>query len=207
MPGIFEDYLRGQNPASLHRHTIDDHRGFVRKIFQRRFDGMLFSIFLQNAIKASEAVLTKAGAANGHDSKAFGTLSGGKKIREDFIKAVEDEIQRAILHLDPPETTAAAISDYDDLIADGKVFLRNPRLADHLTETARKKVAAIYDYGDTYGGHGPTTALGSGVLHAHANNDDGIAFKWGTGVLEIVAYGTKSDSASPGNSGYAWTTG
>lgn len=57
-----------------------------------------------------------------------------------------------------------------------------------------------------YAGHGRTTALGSGVLHCHVTNRDGIAYKWNRENLIVVAWGQKNDSAPDGNSGYDWVT-
>lgn len=60
-------------------------------------------------------------------------------------------------------------------------------------------------------GHGETTALseqfGMTVFHDHVENTNGLAFAWGSGgVLNVVAWGKKWNTAPEGNSKYKWTT-
>jgi hypothetical protein len=98
------------------------------------------------------------------------------------------------------------VSSYATLVTEGKVAIASDSLARKLDTFTKGKIASVFDYGNNYKGHGPTRNLGVGVLHAHVGGGDGIAFSWTGDILTIHGYGTKSDSAASGSSGYKWIT-
>lgn len=208
MPGIFESYIDSKQANSYLKRSIRDHVNDIDGVFRQRFEGKLYSHALGVTKRAARDLLVKVAPDPDDWEQPFVNLKGkGRSTRDAFVALVEKEVQYAMSHFFPADAEGPVVSEYATLVADGNVLLRRDGIDALLTDTAKKKVAAIYDYGNTYGGHGPTTALGPGVLHAHANDGDGIAFKFDGSTLEIVAYGTKSDTAPPGTSGYSWNLG
>jgi hypothetical protein len=205
--GVFEKYLASKDLTKI-KGTIGDHQAAVRSYFQERFAGKpAANPYLQKAVKEGAAKLKAAGATD--DAKKFAEVPGGKgdKARTDFIAAVEGAIQEAFNGLEPPPAPSTLkYEDIDKRFADPKLETRIEGLQQNVAKNIKAKICSIYGAGSRYKGHGPTTALGSGVLHAHVGNGDGIAFKWEGETLVIHGYGVKDDSAKPGNSGYAWTT-
>ena len=123
------------------------------------------------------------------------------RIKTEFETLIEQLIDDML----PAPPRGSVIRPYAE-IANEFDAPQNVRSAIDRERSVQTKVASVFSMGVGYTGHGPTTALGMGVLHCHVGNGDGIAFKWEGGRLKVVALGKKSDSAPSGNSGYSWHT-
>jgi hypothetical protein len=201
--GVFSEFLTTKELTKI-KGTIGEHQAAVREYFATRFQGKTAAnTFLQQAVKEGAAKLKAKGATD--ESKKFAEVGGGKgeAARTDFVNAVEAAIQEAFNAVEPPPEEAPELN-YETI--DKRYAV--PSLAAKIENMrdATTKICSIYARGKAYKGHGPTTSLGSGVLHAHVGNGDGIGFKWDGDTLVIYGYGKKSDAAPKGTSGYAWTT-
>ncbi len=205
--GIYDKILDAKR-WNANAPTINDHFVDIRQIFPKLFEGKSFNTYMQMAVKDASKVLEDAKVTDEQMKAAWARIPMGRGAitRTNFVAAVEKALQEAMKGLEPLEPARAVQSDYATLRANGGVVMANTSLEAKLDRMTRTKVASVFDYGNTYGGHGPTRNLGPGVLHAHVGGGDGIAFSWTGDVLTIHGYGVKSDSAPSGSSGYSWTT-
>lgn len=68
----------------------------------------------------------------------------------------------------------------------------------------KSRINEVVAHGHPYVGHKAVSAI-KAQGHVHVGNSNAIAFSWKSeSELKIVGYGTKSNSAKPGNSGYEW---
>ena len=205
--GMYEKILNEKRYTTV-VGTINDHIAHVRQIFPKLFEGKNFNIYMQVAVKDIATFLNEKKITELQCTETWGKLPMGKgtMTRNAFVEVVEKVLQTAVSSLEPLEPTRPTVSSYATLVTDGKVAIVNDNLARKLDTFTKGKIASVFDYGNNYKGHGPTRNLGVGVLHAHVGGGDGIAFSWTGDVLTIHGYGTKSDSAPSGSSGYKWIT-
>jgi hypothetical protein len=149
--------------------------------------------------------LMKTGVTPAQKSEPLGKLPESAQKLLSIKTEFESLIEHLIDDMLPAPPRGSVIRSYADIKNefDATNTVKNAIERDRNVQT---KVASVFCMGSDYKGHGPTVALGHGVLHCHVGNGDGIAFKWEGGRLKVVALGKKSDSVPSGNSGYNWHT-
>jgi hypothetical protein len=149
--------------------------------------------------------LLKTGVTPAQKSEPLGKLPESAQkllsIKTEFETLIEYLIDEMLP--DPPR--GSVIRTYADIKNDFDAT-DTVKTAIERDRNVQTKVASVFCMDQGYKGHGPTIALGYGVLHCHVGNGDGIAFKWEGGRFKVIALGKKSDSAPSGNSGYNWHT-
>lgn len=210
MPGIYEKLL-DEHQLTVNS-TIESHAVLAHKFWSKVFPEKDFGKYRTPAETAATKLLVdedlyaredKSWAELGGKAKEGGKLRpAGGKLRDAYIAIIEAKVLEA-LNAFYPKQKQPALKRFDELT----ILYSKASLLPLLTQEDKSKIASIVAQGTTYTGHGATTSLGPGVVHAHVTNGTGIAFKWEGESLKLYGVGQKSDSAKPGNSGYNWTTG